>query len=190
MQTAPMDQIIFWICKAHTEILELVEGCSDEQLAWQPHPSATSLAFNIWHLARWADVVQSCVPDATPVLHQRLGPRPQIWHAEELAAAWGLDPASLGLREGGTGMESAAASLQLPGKAALVDYLRRSYALEEQAIAAIDEQQFQERRQDHTAPPDQTVGYWLMNHLIHEWEHLGNMRCLAGLHALNAPASP
>jgi hypothetical protein len=106
-----------------------------------------------------------------------------------LAAAWGLDPASLGLREGGTGMESAA-SLQLPPKTVLLEYLRRWYALQEQAIAIIDERQFQERRQDHNALPDQTVGYWVMNHLIHEWEHLGMIRSLVGLHALSTRSSP
>jgi hypothetical protein len=30
------------------------------------------------------------------------------------------------------------------------------------------------------------VGHWLMNHLIHEWEHLGMIRYLKGLQDLVA----
>lgn len=190
MQMTPIGQIHFWICQAHAETIDHVERASEEQFFWQPHPAATSMAFNVWHLARWADYVQASVPEATPSLRQRLEPRMQVWYAEDLASAWSLQPTHLGLREGGTDMGLAAADLQLPSKATLLEYLRRCYALEEQAMSAIDEQQFQEFRQGAGVPPHQTVGYWLMNHLIHEWEHLGMIRYLAGLSTLSTLAAP
>jgi hypothetical protein len=185
MSATPLGQMIFWFAQAHEEVLKLVEGLSDEQLTWQPHPSASSIAFNIWHLARWADYVQARMPETTPVLRQRLELRRQVWHAEELASKWGLDPASLGDNEAGNELGATATNIRLPGQAVLVEYLRRCYALEEQGLAALDEQQFQAIRTDATAPSDQTVGYWLMSHLVHEWEHLGLIQYVHGLYELH-----
>jgi hypothetical protein len=184
MNLTPLGQMIVWFDKVHEEILQLVEGLSDEQLAWQPHPSATSIAFNVWHLARWTDYLQAQIPKTTPVLSQRLAPRKQVWHAEDLARKWGLDPASLGEVQAGNELGVLATQIHLPGQDVLLEYLRRCYTLEEQALAALDNQQFQERRTDGAGPPDQTVGYWVMWYLVHEWEHLGMMRYLQGLHDL------
>lgn len=186
MNITPVGQLIFWFEQAHAELLKLVESLSDEQLAWQPHPSATSTAFNVWHIARWADYVQAKMPETTPVLGQRLGRRQQVWNAADLATKWGLDPASLGEIEAGNELGVEAARIRLPGQAALLEYLRRCYALEEEALAAIDDQQFQERRIDGTGLPDETVGHWLVWHLVHEWEHVGMIRYMQGLHDLNA----
>ena len=181
MDLTPLGQMIFWIRKAHQEVIKLVEGLSDQQLAWQPNPSTTSIAFNVWHLARWADYVQWRMPDATLVLGQRLESRPQVWHAEGLASKWGLDPAGLGDMEAGTSVGVAAANLRFPGQTVLLEYLRRCYTLEEQTLAALDDQEFQERRLVGAEWPEETVGQWLMSHLIHEWEHLGMIRSLKGL---------
>lgn len=186
MNITPVGQMIFWFERAHEEVLKLVESLSDEQLAGQPHPSTTSIAFNVWHLARWADYVQWRMPDTTPVLGQRLEPRQQVWHAEGLAAKWGLEPAGLGDMEAGTDMGVAAADMRFPGQTVLLEYLRRCYTLEEQTLAALDDQEFQERRRVGGDWPDQTVGHWLMNHLIHEWEHLGMIRYIQGLYGLNS----
>ncbi|HEX9389164.1 MAG TPA: DinB family protein [Anaerolineales bacterium] len=185
MNLTPLGQMIVWFGKAHQEGLKLVEGLSDEQLAWQPHPSATSIAFNVWHLARWTDYLQSQIPKTTPVLSQRLKPRQQVWHAENLARKWGLDPTSLGENEAGNELGVLAALIHFPGKEVLLEYLQHCYTLEEEALAALDDQQFQERRTDGAGPPDQTVGYWVMWYLVHEWEHLGMMRYLQGLYDLH-----
>jgi len=186
MTATPLGQILFWIREAHQNVLKLVEELSDEQLAWQPHPSANSIAFDVWHLARWADYVQARLPDAHPQLSQQLEARRQIWHAEDLAARWGLDPASLGEYEAGTEMGAASARMPWPGKAVLLEYLQRAYALEEQGLAALDDQLFQELIWRQGAPSDKTVGYWVMEHLVHEWEHYGMMKYVRGLWQLNA----
>jgi len=185
MNITPVGQIIYWFVQAHEDVLKLVEGLSDAQIAWQPHPAATSIAFNVWHLARWADYVQARIPQATAVLGQRLESRQQVWHAKDLAAKWGLDPASLGDIEAGNELGVLATQIRLPGQVVLLEYLRRCYALEEQGLAALDEAQFQAVRTDGGEPPDQTVGYWLMSHLVHEWEHLGLIHYLQGLQEVN-----
>jgi len=184
MNITPVGQMIFWFEHAHEEVLKLVESLSDEQLTWQPHPSATSIAFNVWHIARWVDYVQAKMPETTHILSQRLEPRQQVWHAEGLATKWGLDSASLGDVEAGNELGVLAVQIGLPGQAVLLEYLRRCYMLEEQTLAVIDDQQFQERRVDGTGLLDETVGHWLMWHLVHEWEHLGMIRYTQGLYDL------
>ena len=184
MNITPVGQMIFWNQQVHEEVLNLTGSLSDEQLAWQPHTSATTIPFNVWHIARWVDYVQAKMPETTEVLGQRLEPRQQVWHAEGLAAKWRLDPNSLGEVEAGNELGVLAAQIHLPGQVVLLEYLQRCYTLEEQAITAVDDQQFQERRIDGTGLPDETVGHWLMWHLVHEWEHLGMMRYIQGLHDL------
>ncbi len=186
MDITPVGQMIFWFKQAHEDLLNLVGSLSEEQLCWQPHPSATTIAFNVWHIARWVDYVQAKMPETTPVLGQRLALRQQVWHTEDLTTKWGLDPSSLGQVEAGNELGVLAAQLHLPGRAVLSEYLRRCYTLEEEALAAVDEGQFQERRVDGTGLPDETVGHRLMWHLVHEWEHLGMIRYIQGLFDLNA----
>jgi len=189
MNITPIGQMIFWFEQVHGELLKLVENLSDEQLAWQPHPSATSIAFNVWHVARWVDYVQAKIPETTAVLYQRLGQRQEVWHAENLATKWGLDAGNLGDVEAGNDLGVLAVQIQLPSQAVLLDYLRRCYILEEQCLTVIDDQQFQEYRIDGTGLPDETVGHWLMWHLVHEWEHLGMIRYIQGMYDLNAQKS-
>lgn len=186
MNMTPLGQMKYRFEIAHQEVCALVGGLSDEKIAWQAHPAATSIAFNVWHLARWADYVQSHLRTNTPGLRARLTPHAEIWGAEQLAVAWGLIPAALGREEAGNGLEERAAELRFPGRAVLLDYLQRCYALEEEALAAVDEEQFEAHSDEHPTTPEDTVGAWLMHHLIHEWEHLGIIRSLSGLYDLNA----
>jgi hypothetical protein len=186
MDITPIGQMIFWFERVHAEVLKLVESLSDEQLAWQPHPSTTSIAFNVWHIARWTDYVQAKMPQVTQVLSQRLEPRQEVWLAEGLAAKWGLDSTGLGDLEAGNDLGILAVQIHLPSQAMLLEYLQHCYTLEEQALAAIDDQQFQECRIDGAGLTDETVGHWLMVHLVHEWEHLGMMRCIQGICEVNS----
>ena len=39
----------------HKLILKLIETMSDEQLLWKPDGYNNSIAFNLWHIARWSD---------------------------------------------------------------------------------------------------------------------------------------
>ena len=178
MNATPVGEIQFRFHMVHTEVNQFLEGLTEAQLGWQPHPSANPIAFFAWHLARWADYVH-----AHSAFDQRLKPRRQIWHAEDLAAKWGLDPASLGELETGWEMDpTKAAHMPLPGKATLLDYLRRCQAAEEETLAVLDDQLFQE-----VADTGKLVGYFVMEHLVHEWEHYGMMKYVEGLYALTYP---
>jgi hypothetical protein len=184
MNYAPLKEIILWFQDARKNILELAQSLSEDQLRWQPHPLANSIGFQLWHLARGADYVQARLSDATTELSQRLGIRPQIWLAENYAEHWKLDPAILGIEQLGWEMTAEdAALLHFPDKDALLDYLQRAFVAEEQALEALDEDQFQAFRL-HDWAKEQTVGNFLMSYFVHYREHLGAMQYLKGLQTL------
>ena len=184
MNTTPLAEIVLWFRDAHTQILQLAESLSEDQLRWQPHPLANSVGFQLWHLARSADYVHACLSDATAELSQRLGARQQIWLVEGYAGKWELDPSTLGIEEMGWEMTpDDAAHLRFPSKDAMVDYARRSFVAEEQTLDALDEEQYQAFRL-HDWAKEQTVGNFLMSHFVHEREHLGVMQYMQGLQGL------
>ena len=95
-----------------------------------------------------------------------------------------MDPAALGEEESGWELDpTLAAQMTLPGKEVLLDYTRRAFAALEQALPAIDDEQFQTRRQQEWAT--NTVGHFILQHLCHENEHLGMMRYLHGLYQIS-----
>ena len=77
--------------------------------------------------------MQATVPGMTEELSRRLPPGEQIWEWDQLAAAWGFDPAQL--------------ELPWPKKEVLLEYTRQAFEAVEHAISFIDEEQFQEAEQ-------------------------------------------
>ncbi len=169
----------------HQRILQLVAALSDEQVTQQAAPTAPSIGFHLWHLARWADHLQAAIPGMAAVLGQRLGAREQIWASEQLATGWQLADASFGFDDTGMGMDPTTA-LALPPKAIMLAYIERAFAAAEQAIDAIDDVLFTAVEQpqpgtDGIRPADATIGAAIVSHLLHENRHLGMIECLVGL---------
>ena len=188
MKPTAFDEIMLAFKVTHEEILELVSNLSEDEMAWQPHPTENSIAFYIWHIARWADYLPASLPETTTQLRELLGSRQQIWHQEQLATQWNLDPKLLGEEETGMDMDPAsAARLKLPGKAILVDYARRTFAVHEQIMPMVDEEQFQAKRQQEWAT--NTLGRYILDHLRHESDHFGMIRYIHGLYPSMASSS-
>jgi len=188
MKPTAFDEIMLAFKKTHQEILELVSDLSDEEMTWQPHPTANSIAFYLWHITRWADYLPASLPDTTSQLRELLGSRQQIWHQEQLAAQWHMNPNLLGEEESGMDMDPAsAARLELPGKAILLDYARRTFAVLEQVVPVVNEEQFQAKRQQEWATD--TLGHYILAHLRHESEHFGMIQYIHGLYQLMASSS-
>ncbi len=166
----------------HGQLLALVGTLNDEQLAWRPNPTTPSIAFHLWHLARWADYLQEMIGDAGR----------QIWEAQGLAAAWGLNPADLGFAETGMGLEAGAAdALALPAKDLILDYARKAFARADQTVAAIDDEQFHRRVRDrHQVEGEETeVGEAVLNWLKHDNRHLGMIECMLGVQGRRGTAT-
>jgi uncharacterized damage-inducible protein DinB len=86
---------------AHERLLKAAEELSPEQFAWSAGPSLHSVAWQLWHAARWDDVLGS-------YLHRALAqdPRTQVWERESLAQKWSLAAGSMGRRDTGTEMSN------------------------------------------------------------------------------------
>lgn len=141
---------------------------------------ANSIAFDVWHCARWADHLSALLPAMLPQL-ERLGPRLQIWEREELAAAWGFDPAELGESETGMGIdESIASRLAMPSKDAVLQYAQRAFESAWEVTSRLG---------DEDLPLDATVGGqqsgtvagWVIGYYEHDNRHLGMIELRRGL---------
>ena len=158
----------------HDNLLELVGGLTDEQLAWRPNATTPSVGFHIWHLARWADYLQEVIN----------GRGSQLWEAEALAARWNLETHSLGYAQ--TGMEldeQSAAALRLPEKRQLLDYARRAFATAQEAVAQIGDPEFFKVYECFHGENwhDGQIGPILITWMTHDNRHLGMIECLIGL---------
>ena len=185
MERTAFDEIMAAFRETHQEILEFVRELPEAEMTWQPHPTANSIAFYLWHITRWADYLPASLPDTTSQLRDLLGSRQQLWHQEKLAQQWNLDPKLLGEGESGMDMDpTSAAQLKLPHKAILMDYARRTFAVLEQIVAMVDVSQFQAKRQQEWATD--TLGHYIMSHLRHESEHYGMIQYIHGLYQMMA----
>jgi hypothetical protein len=162
----------------------------DEQIAWQPHPACNSIAFLVWHMARWEDHMQATIPGMTVELSRRLRPGQQVWERDQLAAKWGLNSAELGELELGTGFDRNLSTEPLwPQKEVLLEYAQQTFSAVEHAIGFIDEEQFEEIERSQfeneymteTLAESVTVGNAVMEHLIHITRHSGEISYLIGL---------
>jgi hypothetical protein len=193
MNPSPATQVVQSFVKTNRRILTFAERLSDEQLRWSPDQSH-SIAFHLWHIARWTDCFQAALPGMTPTLTAHLEAGVQVWHSSQLAQSWGFDRVELGISE--TGMEMGddmAAQLHFPSKEILLDYARQVFAVAEQSVQAINDEEFQATEQWQPMVDEvwgeSTVGDSLLTHLTHSSRHLGMMECLLGLQTKSGSAT-
>ena len=187
---SPLLSIMNYYRDTNADILKTISALSDDQIAWQPHPACNSIAFLLWHMARWEDHMQATVPGMTEELSRRLPPTQQIWERDQLAAKWGFNPTQLGELELGTGFDrNVSDEPSWPKKEILLEYARQTFAAVEHAISFIDEEQFEEIERSQfdneymqgTMEQSVTVGNAVMEHLMHTTHHLGEIYYLIGL---------
>jgi DinB family protein len=175
--------------RSHEAVLRLVEDLSDEQLKEHSSPTSPSIAFHAWHLARWADVLQSRMPAMTAELGKRLGEGKQIWDAEGLAKQWGFSDFDLGGNATGMGMDDdVSAALPLPDRGWILDYAQRAFEAANRAVEAADEEGLRESCTDLYGR-ETSVGATIVGHLAHVNRHLGMIEALRGVHGLRGTAT-
>lgn len=176
----------------HQLVLKVAGDLSAEQLNWRPSSVAPSMGFHLWHIARCADVLQATM---TPSGHKR-----QVWETEGVAAQWGIDSRYLRDDEVGTGLDDEeSTSLPLPHKDILVDYARRVFALANEAVSHLDDQQLHELYTDRYGMFTDAVGTGLdrdipvvravVSHMSHGGRHLGMIEALRGVQGVRGSAT-
>jgi hypothetical protein len=165
----------------HKVIINLADDLDDEQLNWRPEGYSTSIGFHLWHLARESDYLKAAILHHYPGLELGYEDGGEIWNRENLAQNWGFPPEA---RETvGTGLsDEVAASLPIPPKAVLLDYLSRSYAAIEEFVERLDSKYPAfEKLDDEVKMKIEKTRLNLLVYLTHDCRHLGMMECLKGL---------
>jgi hypothetical protein len=194
MHTSPAVSVIQTYCQSQQRVLDLAERMTDAHLSWRPVPTAHTIAFHLWHIARWADHLQAAIPGMTAELGRRLGAGAQIWEADGLADQWGFTTQALGFAATGMQMpDEVARELPFPEKARLLEYVQGALAAAERAVRAIDDEEFCAAEQ----PQPLTEGIWgessvgdaILSHTVHINRHLGAIECLYGCQVGSGTAS-
>lgn len=165
----------------HKLILALVDGLTDDQMLWRPTGYNNSIAFNLWHIARWSDNLIAEVLKEYPDLALGLGDATEIWEQDSLAEKWGL-PAVL--YPGGTGLsDDAVEGLKFPAKDEMVAYLRKTFSRTEEFVEKLDARHpASEPVAEEALNKTLTEVRWhLYYYLMHHCRHLGMMEALKGL---------
>ena len=165
----------------HERILQAVEPLSQAELDWTGGPKAPSIAFHLWHTARYADYVAEVI----------WGPGSQIWEQEHLAELWGL---SANLGPLGTGMEmdeTTSTTLPLPSKQTLIEYAQRAFMHGNAAVQSITDEQFNEVHPDRygTVYKEHILGPTILTFLTHSNRHLGMIEAIKGIQGMRGTAT-
>jgi hypothetical protein len=185
MFLSPASLVTRRYCQNHAVILRFLNRLTDAQLHWQLDGGNNPIAWHAWHLARWADYTQAALPGMRPEL-ARLGSAVQVWHSEGLAARWGFAPDQLGFAETGMDMpDSVALTLPFPPKNQLLGYLTRAFSLADHRVASLTDAEIQSAEQPQPLTEGifggGTIGSALLEHVIHDYRHLGMMEALLGM---------
>ena len=193
---AVVDEIADVYSLGHRNLLHAVSDLSDDQMRWRPS-RGNSIRFNLWHIARWADHMQSVVGTITPGLRDRLGASGQIWFRDALSAEWGFPAHRLGAAGTGMGMdEDASAELPLPSKDKLLAYASEAFAAADRAVRHVREEdlardaEFDPASVPWTSPTEYgTVANWILGAIRHDSRHLGMIEALKGAVGLRGTAT-
>ena len=174
-----------WI---HSSLIRVTSDLDEELFHARPSPKAPSIAFHLWHMARWADVFQAAAPTFASEL-ARIGPCHEIWQERGLAAEWNIDVA-LGWKGAGTGLDDdASAALRLPGMALVAVYAREAFDAAEEVLGAIkDEELAIETANFFDDDPWPLLQHFTW-HFGHGARHLGMMEAIKGVLGLRGTAT-
>jgi len=160
-------------------VLKVVDGLSDDQLAWRPAPRAHSMGWTLWHIARCADKFAA----------QVVGTK-EIWAREELAANWRLPDVLLGSNGVGTGVDDeTAATLRPPSKDLLVDYARRSFAALDAVVDRFDAEAVAREQTTFYFDEPAAISRAFVTSIAHDNRHLGELEYVKGLLGFSGTAT-
>jgi DinB superfamily len=166
-----MAQLKSEISVANSLLLATIEGLSEEQIQARPGGTLASIAFQIWHTARWADHDGEA----------HYGGGKQIWYSQGFSQRWNLAGLDQSDSATGTGLgDDQAAALALPGKQELITYASAAFAAMERLVEDLNASQLatQTGSLESTGGSIQTL---LFTHLSHVNRHLGMIEAIKGL---------
>jgi hypothetical protein len=180
MTESVVEGLVAEIAFIHGSFLGAVQDLDEERFRSRPGPKAPSIAFHIWHTARWADALQERFGSFAPQL-ERFGGREQIWDARQLADVWGLGD-RLGEEATGMGLDDdASAALPLPRRDEVASYAQEAFAAAENVLRGVEEDELFLPTGDFYGEGDWVVLDHFGWHLTHASRHLGMIEALRGV---------
>ena len=118
---------IIWV---HEMLLSVTQNLDETQFSFQPqNMTAPSIAWHLWHIARWADRLQAGFSDRLGELDRSGVMANERWACENLALEWQLDPSILGVFEVGAEMEvESIALISRMGKGRVLPYAQSVFS--------------------------------------------------------------
>jgi len=188
MEDATVESLTGRVAFIHGAFLDAAGDLDEESFRARPGAKAPSIAFHLWHTARWADAFQARFGSFAQQLSRFTG-REQIWEARDLATAWGFGDV-LGKEATGMGLDDdASAALPLPGRDEVVSYARSSFAAAEEVFGGIDEDEFPLPTADFYDEGGWVVVDHFGWHLTHAARHLGMIEALKGVLGVDGTAT-
>ena len=170
----PLELLLTKSRQARERILKVVGDLTDDQLAWRPQHGAHSIGFTLWHTARADDNVQA-----------DLAGRELEWVSGGYATRWSHPERGVG-----TGWDDErAASLPLPAKGDLLEYVGRVFAAVDAAIARVDESVWTRSLTSQFMSGESTIGEVVLACMSHDNRHLGEMEYIKGLQGMRGSAT-
>lgn len=189
MRLSPAEIALSRLARCHQQFLNCITEVSDAMAsAWNP-PTAPSIKWHLWHMARWADLVQSLLAPVTAGEADHSDVGDQLWDALGIADDWGFDERSLGTWGVGSQMsDEEAQELPLPTLARVIGYARSTFEVLERRFAEIDDDTFDTPFIDwHNN--DTTVGDAAIGYIAHANRHLGMIEALRGMRGQTGTAT-
>ncbi|MGI8524054.1 MAG: mycothiol transferase [Nocardioides sp.] len=160
------DVLIDALGRSRDQVPALVEGLSEDDLAWRPDEGANSIAWLVWHLTRVTDDHVA-----------ELAGRDQVWTAEGWADRFAL-PFAVGEHGYGHPPEQVA-QVRASGEL-LAGYHEAVAAMVERYVAGLDADDF-DRVVDTRWDPPVTLGARLVSVVNEVAAHLGQAQYVRGL---------
>ena len=111
-------------------LTSVTQSLTESQLSFQPQNTRVpSIAWHLWHIARWADRLQAGLSDRSGEMDRSGAMANERWVRENLAAEWHLDPFTLAVFEAGSEMKAEFTHLVAQiGKKRLLGYASSAFA--------------------------------------------------------------
>lgn len=181
MSSQALYDVLYMFKDIHKVVLDFAGDLNEDHLYWKPKGYSTSIGFHLWHLARESDFLKTVILERTPQLGADFGEAKEIWALQGLAKKWGF-PTELNATVGTGLSDEVAATLPIPKKEELVNYLRFSYEALEKFIELLDDRYSTfENVDEELRKKLQNIRLNLLTFLSHDCRHLGMMECLKGL---------
>jgi len=164
----------------HGRLLKAAEELDPATFVKSAGPAVHSVAWQLWHVARWDDRFAEIIAERCARLPEALRGRRQVWIDRDVASAWGLRQGTLGIRDTGTQLDDADAEhVIFPAQAHVVGYAKAAFGSLEELLAALDEDTM---RSAVSGDPDgDSYAQNVVVYLEHAARHLGMIEAIRGI---------